>query len=153
MGYFAFFFWIDSPKPGGCFIWFDRQILIRNTWSLFRLCKIYDWKSRFTYLSCSKQIYAFQYLKVKVSQSCPTLCDPMDHTVRVFLQARILEWVAFPFCRGSSQPRNQTRVSCIAGGFFTSWDIRKALQYLNLTAKKWISFSIYIQTDKTVSFF
>ena len=43
--------------------------------------------------------------KVKVTQSCPTLCNPMDYTVRGILQARILEWVAFPFSRGSSQPR------------------------------------------------
>ena len=40
---------------------------------------------------------------------------------------RILEWVAYPFSRGSSQPRNWTRVSCIAGGFFTSWAIQEAL--------------------------
>ena len=40
---------------------------------------------------------------------------------------RILEWVAYPFSRGSSQPRNRTRVPCIAGGFFTNWVIRKAL--------------------------
>ena len=51
---------------------------------------------------------------VKVAQSCLTLCDPMDYTVNGILQARILEWVAFPFCRGSSQPRNQNGVSCIA---------------------------------------
>ena len=38
---------------------------------------------------------------------------------------RILEWVAYPLSRGSSQPRNQTRVSCIAGGFFTNWAIRQ----------------------------
>ena len=54
-------------------------------------------------------------VKVTVCQLCPTLCDPMDYTVHGILQARILEWVAFPFTRGSSQPRNQTRVSCIAG--------------------------------------
>ena len=41
---------------------------------------------------------------------------------------RILEWVAYPFSRGSSQPRNQTRVSCIAGGFLTNWDIRESLK-------------------------
>ena len=58
--------------------------------------------------------------KVKVAQSCPTLCDPMDYTTHGILQARILEWVAFPFSRGSSQPRDQTQVSRIAGGFFTS---------------------------------
>ena len=41
-------------------------------------------------------------VKAKVAQSCPTLCDPMDYTVHGILQARILEWVAFPFSRGSS---------------------------------------------------
>ena len=43
-----------------------------------------------------------------------------------FSQARILEWVAFPFSRGSSQPRDWTQVSCIAGRFFTSWATREA---------------------------
>ena len=52
------------------------------------------------------------------------LCDPMDYGVHGILQARILEWVAFPFSRGSSQPRDLTQVSCIAGRFFfTSHDI------------------------------
>ena len=49
------------------------------------------------------------------------LCDPMDYTVHGILQARILEWVAIPFSKGFSQPRDQTQVSRIAGGFFTSW--------------------------------
>ena len=52
-------------------------------------------------------------LKVKVAQSSLTLCDPMD-------LARIPEWVAFPFSRGSFQSRDQTRVSRTTGGFFTS---------------------------------
>ena len=65
-------------------------------------------------------------LKVKVAQSCLTLCHPMDYTVHGILQARILEWVAFPFSRGSSQPRDWTQVSHIAGGFFTSWATRLA---------------------------
>ena len=43
---------------------------------------------------------------VKVAQSCPTLCDPMDYTVHGILQAKILEWVAIPFSWGSFQPRN-----------------------------------------------
>ena len=43
--------------------------------------------------------------KVKVTRLCPTLCDPIV-TVHGILQARILEWVAFPFSRGSSQPRD-----------------------------------------------
>ena len=68
-------------------------------------------------------------LKVKVIQSCPTLCDPIDYIVHGILQARILEWVAFPFSRGSSQPRDRTQVSCIAGRFFTSWAAREAKEY------------------------
>ena len=59
-------------------------------------------------------------VKVKVAQLCPTLWDPMDDAVPGILQARILEWVAFPFSRRSSQPRDRTQVSRIAGGFFTS---------------------------------
>ena len=46
---------------------------------------------------------------MKVAHSCPTLCDPIDYTVHGILQARILEWVAFPFSKGSSQPRDRTR--------------------------------------------
>ena len=58
-------------------------------------------------------------VKVKVAQSCPTLCVPIDYTIHGILQARILEWVAFLFSRGSSQPRDRTQVSCIAGRLFT----------------------------------
>ena len=56
-------------------------------------------------------------MKVKVTQSCLTLCDPMDYPVHGILQGRILEWVAFPFPRGSSQPMDQTLVSHTAGEF------------------------------------
>ena len=92
-------------------------------------------------------------VKVKVTQSYLTLCDPRDYTVHGMLQARImewaafptqgsnpglpqcrqnlyqlshkgsptiLEWVAYPFSRGSSRTRNRTGVSCTAGGFFTN---------------------------------
>ena len=57
---------------------------------------------------------------MKVAQLCLTLCDPRDYTVHGILQARILEWVAVSFSRGSSQPRDQTQVSRISGGFFIS---------------------------------
>ena len=50
----------------------------------------------------------------------------MDDTVHGILEARILEWVAFSFFRGSSQPRDPTQVSCIAGGFFTFRATREA---------------------------
>ena len=60
----------------------------------------------------------------KSLQSCLTLCDHTDGSppgspVPGILQARRLERVAIPFSRGSSRPRDQTRASCIAGGFFT----------------------------------
>ena len=57
---------------------------------------------------------------MKVAQLCPTLCDPRDYTAHGILQTRILVWVANPFSRGSSQPRDQAQTSCIADGLFTS---------------------------------
>ena len=65
-------------------------------------------------------------VKALVAQLCLTLCEPMDcslpgSSVYGILQARILEWVAIPFSRGSFQPSDRTRVSCIAGRFFTVW--------------------------------
>ena len=64
---------------------------------------------------------SWKWKKVKVTQSCPTLCNPMDYTALGILQARRLDWVAFPFSRGSSQPRDLIQVSRTAGRFFTSW--------------------------------
>ena len=61
--------------------------------------------------------------------SCVQLCNPMDYIVHGILQPRKLEWVAFPFSRGSSQPRNQTLVSLIAGRLFTSRATREAQEY------------------------
>ena len=89
--------------------------------------------------------YLFQYLRhlrhsviwalissllKKVAQSCPTLCDPMDcslpgSSVHGVFQARILEWVAISFSRGSSQPRARTRVSHIVDRCFTVWGTRE----------------------------
>ena len=73
-----------------------------------------------------KVLFYHKHTEVKVTQSCPTLCNPMHYTVHGTLQARILEWVAFPFPRESSQPRDQTQDSRIAGRFFTSWATRGA---------------------------
>ena len=69
------------------------------------------------------KMFIFQILNEKkvnmqVAQSCPTLCDPMDYTVHGILQARILEWVAYPFSKGSSQPRDRTQVSHTAVWIF-----------------------------------
>ena len=68
-------------------------------------------------------------VKVKVAQSCPTLSNSMDWIVHGILQASVLEWVAVPFSRGSSKPRDLTQVSHIAGRIFTSWATREAQAY------------------------
>ena len=65
------------------------------------------------------------------AQSCPTLCDPMDcslpgSSIHGIFQERVLEWVAIFFSRGSSQPRDWTQVSHIAGRRFTVWATREA---------------------------
>ena len=73
---------------------------------------------------------------MKVAPSCLTLCDPMDYTIHGILQARILEWVAFPFSRGSSEPRDHTQVSHIAGRFFTRWVTGEALALGSITTNK-----------------
>ena len=69
----------------------------------------------------------------KVAQSCPTLCDPMDcnlpgSSVHGIFQATVLEWVAISFSRGSSRPRDQTRVSRIVDRHFTIWATREVLE-------------------------
>ena len=62
------------------------------------------------YVCMCVYIYMYVYIIVKVTQLCLTLCDPI-------LQARILEWVAFPFSRGSSQPRDQTQAPALQADF------------------------------------
>ena len=72
-------------------------------------------------------------VKSDVAQSCPTLFDPMDcslpgSSLHEILQARILEWVAISFSRGSSRLRDQTQVSCIAGRRFNLWATGEVLE-------------------------
>ena len=86
------------------------------------------------------------------AQSCLTLCDPIDYSppdfsVHGISQARILEWVAILFSRGSSQPRDRTEVSCIAGRFFIAWTTREAYA-LGISSEKTI-----IEKDSCTSVF
>ena len=73
-------------------------------------------------------------MHAKSIQSCPILCDPMDYSpsgssVHGILQARILESVAIPFSKGSSQPKDQTQVSCTASRLFTIWATSEAREH------------------------
>ena len=82
--------------------------------------------------SASIMLKMFTLLLLLLSlQSCLTQCDPIDgsppgSSVPGILQGRILEWVAIPFSKGSSRPRDQTQVSCVAGRLFTVWATREA---------------------------
>jgi len=86
--------------------------------------------------------------KVLVPQSCPTLCNPMDCSLPGSsvcpwdspTPLRKLKWVAIPFSRGSSQLRDQTWVSCIAGKFFTIWATRED-QWLRYVSKEWFQWA------------
>ena len=75
--------------------------------------------------------FVWYLLPTEVTQSCPTLCDPMDcslsgSSVHGIFQARVLEWIAISFSRGSSWPMNQTQISRTAGRCFTIWATREA---------------------------
>ena len=100
----------------------------------------YAWKSCGNYQGTYSYIqhlillsYTYQVcVWVLVAQSCPTLCDPMDCSppssfVHGILQARMLQWAAISFSRGSYWPRDWTWVSCIAGRFLTVWVTRETL--------------------------
>ena len=86
-----------------------------------------------TCISCTGRgiLYHWGIREAQATQLCPILCDPMDcnllgFSVHGILQARILEWVAIPFSRGSSWPRDWSLVSHVAGRFFTIWTTREA---------------------------
>ena len=90
----------------------------------------------------------------EVAQLFPTLCDPIDcslpgSSVHGIFQVIVLEWIAISFLRGSSQPRDQTRVSCNVGRRFTIWATREVLLWPNYFAnvmKTWkiISSSLFL---------
>ena len=89
--------------------------------------------------------------RLSSSSSSKTLCDPMDWSLPGFsvhgiLQARILEWVAMPFSRGSFLPRDWTWISCIAGRFFTVWATREAHK-----GRVWLDFSSKLLVNYTNS--
>ena len=89
-------------------------------------------------------------MKVKVAQSCSTLQPHGLYIVHEIPQARIPEWVAFPFSRGSSQPRDQTQVSHIAGGFSLAKVILRKKSSLNKGIGKGKSICVLGVEKKTI---
>ena len=101
-------------------------------------------------------IFKHNEKKVKV-KSCPTLCDPMDcslpdFSVHGIFQARILEWVAVSFFRGSSWPRDWTWVSCIVGKRFTVWATKKVRKQ-HIYKTNFLYFWVLFQTELKKNFF
>ena len=109
--------------------------------------------STFEQHSPSEEQYIIPHMLTH-AQSCLTLCNPMDcsppgSSVHRILQARIVEWIAIPFSRGSCLPKDRTRVSCIssiAGRFFTAEPLGKPTPNFNILSKKSLSsyFSEYL---------
>ena len=92
------------------------------------LCRKYTKPEIHKWLWKKKPLGTF-YTKSEVAQSCPTLPTPwtVDHQAPPSMEFSRQEWLAISFSRGSSQPRNWTRVSCIAGRCFTVWATRESL--------------------------
>ena len=125
----------EVKREGGKAQTRTKQVPVKPVWLLDAAMLEASFSSR-------SSRFRSQCLRAHALQSCPTLCDPRDcsppgSSVRGIIQARILEWVAMPFSRGSSQPGDLTRVSCIsclAGGFLTTSATGEALM------TQWIPF-------------
>ena len=107
----------------------DQYNFCSLLWLLMRTVIMVIWENG---LFRESAVRKGQILTVKslVAQLCPTLCNPMDcnlpgSPLHGIFQARVLEWVAIAFSKGSSQPKNQTWVSHIAGRCFTIWATRE----------------------------
>ena len=109
--------------------WFSYSVTWPSSLNLFTSSTVSWW-------CLESPIYIRSSVLVKVSQSCPTLCNPMDHTVPGILQARILELVTITFSKGSSKPRDLTQFSRIAGRFCTSWAAREAYKIMSFAKRE-----------------
>ena len=141
----------SSEDPGHCglVVFASHCLTLHRIWHVptTGVCRDYTQLSSFSFL----------YLKVKVlvTQLCPTLCDPMDYSlpgssVHGILQTTTVEWVAIPFSRESSWPRDQAQVSCIAGSFFAVWASRVPSFTHNY---KWIHTHIHTESKKQKTLF
>ena len=106
----------------------------------------HDWMTSLS-LFFFKLNIVYTWVLSEVAQLCLTLCNPMHcslpaSSLHGILQVRILEWVAISFSRGSSWPRDLTRVSCIAGRCFNLWATREA-QYMGFNTRQNINLKLW----------
>ena len=118
--------WLENPMDRGAWRATVHGIAVGHDWSDLA-CMHYKYNHRL-----KPVLEAFHHPGGGglVTKSCPTLCGPVDcsppgSSVHGILQARILEWAAISFFRGSSPPRDRTQVSCTAGRFLTNWATRE----------------------------
>ena len=110
------------------------------------------------YASFGKLTSTHWFMCVLVAQSCLTLCHPMDcglpsSSVHGILQARILKWIAIPFSKGYSWPRDRIHVSYIAGRFFTIWATGEAFHlFIQLILQPWQRVRVLLQLDVNTIF-
>ena len=110
-------------------------------WVKLKFLQRTEWLTIYASLCNTDHLAPLGNMNEWVSESCSvvlTCCDSMNYPVHGILQARILEWLDFPISKGSSQPRDWTQISHIAGRFFSSWVTRETL-------RKHGTMSIYIQ--------
>ena len=122
-----------SKKMGRFFLPFIWRFLL---WGHF-------FSSAFSHHAVRRSSHMKSEVESEVAQSCLSLCNPMDcsllgSSVHGIFPARLLEWVAISFSRGSSQPRDQTQVSCIAGRCFTIWATREAPNHMREGKRGWV---------------
>ena len=118
--------WLENPMDRGAWRVTVHGIAVGHDWSDLA-CMHYKYNHRL-----KPVLEAFHHPGGGglVTKSCPTLCGPVDcsppgSSVHGILQARILEWAAISFFRGTSPPRDRTQVSCTAGRFLTNWATRE----------------------------
>ena len=93
---------------------------------------------------------SWKWKESEVAQSCPTLCNPVasslsGSSIHGIFQARVLEWIAIAFSRGSSWPRDRTQVSRIAGRRFTIWATREARPKESWGLKNWCFWTVVLE--------
>ena len=116
------------------FVWIINTLNFSKFHTVLDLNRV--WWNLFS-VKLHQEIQICEVKVCEVAQSCPTVCDPTDcslpgSSIHGIFQARVLEWVAISFSRGSSWPRDRTWVSHTAGRLFTIWATREAYRFVKL---------------------
>ena len=134
---------LHLPQPVDIKSWEERKSLscvwlFVTPWTMYSPWNSPGQNTRVGSLSLLQGIFSTQGLNPGLPH-CKQILYQLSHEG----SPRILEWVAYPFSSGSSRPRNPTRVSCIAGGFFTKWAIREKLGGISFNGQLFIDIYVF----------